>query len=62
MRKLVKIIAMVAIATIMQIGACKIAYTERGYQAMGSERLVFPIVLYAEYKAFCEPEEDHNAR
>lgn len=57
MRKLVKVGAMLAIAAIVQIGACKLAYNERGYKAMGSERLVFPVVLFAEYKAFCEPGE-----
>lgn len=57
MRKLVKVGVMFAIAAIMQIGACKLAYAERGYKAMGSERLIFPVVLFVEYKAFCEPGE-----
>lgn len=35
MRKLVKVSAMLAIATIMQIGGCKLAYAERGYKAIG---------------------------
>ena len=33
MRKLVKVSAMLAIAAIMQIGGCKLAYAERGYKA-----------------------------
>ena len=57
MRKLVKVSAMLAIAAIMQIGGCKLAYAERGYKAIGSERLIFPVVLFLEYKAFCEPGE-----
>lgn len=57
MRKLVKVSVMLAIAAIMQLGACKLAYNERGYKAMGSERLIFPVVLYVEYKAFCYPGE-----
>ena len=57
LRKLVKVSAMLAIAAIMQIGGCKLAYAERGYEAIGSERLIFPVVLFLEYKAFCEPGE-----
>lgn len=57
MRKLVKVGTMFAIAAIMQIGACKLAYAERGYKAVGSERLIFPAVLFTEYKAFCYPRE-----
>lgn len=57
-RKLVKIGAMIAIAAMVQIGACKLAFHERGYKAMGSERLVFPVVLYLEYKLFCDPDEN----
>ena len=57
MRKLVKVSAMLAIAAIMQIGGCKLAYAERGYKAIGSERLIFPVVLFLEYKTFCEPGE-----
>lgn len=57
LRKLVKVSAMLAIAAIMQIGGCKLAYAERGYKAIGSERLIFPVVLFLEYKAFCEPGE-----
>ena len=44
LRKLVKVSAMLAIAAIMQIGGCKLAYAERGYKAIGSERLIFPVV------------------
>ena len=33
LRKLVKVSAMLAIAAIMQIGGCKLAYAERGYKA-----------------------------
>ncbi len=57
MRKLVKVGTMIAIAVVMQIGACKLAYSERGRQAFGGERLVLPAVLVLEYKAFCNPEE-----
>lgn len=57
MRKLVKVSAMLAIAVIMQIGGCKLAYDERGYKTIGSERLIFPVVLFLEYKAFYEPGE-----
>lgn len=57
LRKLVKVSAMLAIAAIMQIGGCKLAYAERGYKAIGSERLIFLVVLFLEYKAFCEPGE-----
>ena len=38
LRKLVKVSAMLAIAAIMQIGGCKLAYAERGYKAIGSEK------------------------
>lgn len=57
MRKLAKVGTMIAIAVVMQIGACKLAYNERGYQAFGGERLILPAVLVLEYKALCEPEE-----
>ena len=57
LRQLVKVSAMLAIAAIMQIGGCKMAYAQRVYRASGSERLSFPVVLFLEYKAFCEPEE-----
>ena len=48
MRKLVKVSAMLAIAAIMQIGGCKLAYAERGYEAIGRERLIFTVVLFRE--------------
>ena len=57
MKKLVKIIAMLTIAAVIQIGACKLALNERGYKAIGSERLVFPAILFLEYKVFCKSEE-----
>lgn len=57
MRKLVKIGIMLAVATVIQIGAYDLAYQERGYEAIGGEILIFPAVLFWEYKAFYEPLE-----
>lgn len=57
MKGLVKVAAMLSIAAVMQLGACKIAARERMIPGMGSERLVFPITLFVEYKAFCHPGE-----
>ena len=59
LRKLVKVSAMLAIAAIMQIGGCKLAYAERGYKAIGSERLIFPVVLFLEYKGY-EKNQAHD--
>lgn len=69
MRKLAKVSAMILIAVIMQIGANELAFEQRGYKATGGEVLIFPTVLFIEYKAFCseresfveEDEEEYNA-
>ena len=58
MRKVLKVATMIAIAIVMQVGANKLAYANRGHQALGGEKLVFPAVLVLEYKAFCTPDEE----
>ncbi len=52
MRKLVKFGIMIAIAAAAQIGANKAANLQRGYDAVGSEIFVFPIVCALEYTAY----------
>lgn len=56
MSGLVKVVTAITIAVIMQIGANKIAYTVRGYEAMGGEITVFPLVLCTEYRVFLDEE------
>lgn len=51
-KQLVKVAAAITIAAIMQIGANKVAYMDRGYDAMGGEVMVFPLVLWTEYRVF----------
>lgn len=65
-KQMLKVTVAVMIAAALQIGANILAYQERGYEAMGGEMLVFPIVVLIEYMAFfrkydlAEPEESRN--
>lgn len=51
-KQLVKVAVAIAIAVIMQVGANKVAYMDRGYDAMGGEIMVFPLALWTEYRVF----------
>jgi hypothetical protein len=56
-RKVFKLFAIIAIAILLQAGAMVVAYKDRGYMATGGEMLVFPMVCWIGYKAFCYPGE-----
>ena len=57
-KKLVKVLTMIAIAAVIQIQANKLAAFERhSVDAIRSEVFAFPIVLITEYKVFCTPGE-----
>lgn len=48
--KLVKLLVVVGVSVILQIGAVRYAEAQRGYDAIGGEILVFPSALFAGYK------------
>ncbi len=48
-KQLVKMAALIAVAAVAQVKANELALAMRGYEAMGGEVFVLPIILWAGY-------------